>query len=115
MHLEKVVAHLIAGFIIAVGLLFGIASTSRIPYMYVQPSGRLPVLGISAVFVVAGICALYLLRKGKLKKEGVSIADVRLEAIEKMNDPGLLSQIATQESNADLSAAAQDRLKEIEA
>ena len=115
MHFERIVSHLIAGFLIAVGLLFGIASTSRMPYINVHPSGRLPVLGISAVFVAAGICALYLLRKGRLKKEGVSIAAVRQEAIEKMKDPGLLSRIATRESNPDLRAAAQDRLKKLEA
>lgn len=115
MHFEKTVAHLIAGFLIAVGLLFGIASTVGMPYIDVQRSGRLPVLGISAFFVIAGVGALYLLRKGKLKKEGVSIADVRQEAIEKMNDPKLLARIATQEPDAELRASAQDRLKELDA
>lgn len=114
MHLERIVAHFIAGYLIAVGLLFGTASTIRIPYIDIQPSGQFLVLGISAVFVVCGIGSLYLLRKGMLKKEGVSIADVRMEAIEKMNDPKLLAKIATQDSDAALRAAAQDRLKELE-
>ncbi|MGD8801443.1 MAG: hypothetical protein PVJ44_23205 [Desulfobacterales bacterium] len=115
MHLERIVAHFIAGYLIAVGLLFGAASTIRIPYINVQPSGQMPVLVISAFFVVAGVGALYLLRKGKLKKEGVSIADVRQEAIEKMNDPKLLARIATQEPDDELRASAQDRLKELDA
>ena len=115
MHLERIVAHFIAGYLIVVGLLFGIASTIQMPYFSVQPSHQWLVLGISAFFLVAGIGAFYLLRKGKLKKEGVTIADVRQEAIEKMNDPKLLSKIATQEPDAALRATAQDRLKELEA
>ena len=51
-------------------------------------------------------------KEGKLKKEGVSIADVRQEAIEKMNDPKLLAQTVSQEPDAEPRASAQDRLKE---
>jgi hypothetical protein len=104
---------MVAGYLIAVGLFFGFASVFRIPFVDVQPVGRFLVLGISAVFVILGIGSFILLPKGKLKKEGASITEIRQEAIEKMNDPQLLSRIATKDANAKLRELAQDRLKEL--
>jgi hypothetical protein len=114
MHLERFFAHIVAGYLIAIGLFFGFASVIQIPYIDVQPSGQFSVLGISVVFAVFGIGSLYLLRKGKLKKEGAAISEVRQEAIEKMNDAMLLSRIATQDSDAKLRKVAQERLSELE-
>lgn len=113
MHLERMFAHIIAAFLIAVGLIFGFASVIQMSFLDVQPSGKHIVLGISAVFALGGISAFYLLRKGKLKKAGASITDIRQEAIEKMNDPQLLSRIATKDANTALRELAQDRLKEL--
>ena len=113
MHLERMFSHIIAAYLIAVGLFFGFASVIQTSYLKVQPVGKPIVLGISAIFVLCGISAFYLLRKGKLKKEGVSITDIRQEAIEKMKDPQLLSRIATKDANAELRELAQDRLNEL--
>ena len=114
MHLERTLARIIAGYLIAVALLFGFASVAQIPYVDVQPTGKLWILGISAVFAIFGISSLYLLRKGKLKREGASISEVRQEAVEKMNDPMLLSRIATRDPNTKLREVAQKRLTELE-
>ena len=113
MHLERIFAHIVAGYLIAVGLFFGLASVFQIPYIHIEPAGKFLVLGMSAVFAASGAGSFFLLRKGKLKKEGASLSEVRQEAIEKLKDPELLSRIALKDSDSELRASAQERLKEI--
>lgn len=111
--MERTLSHLIAGYLIAVGLLFGFSSVFGSLFIEVQPEGKFYVFGISVVFVLAGIASLFLLRKGMLKKQGSSISQVRQEAVEKMKDPELLSRIALEESEEELKEAAKERLKEV--
>lgn len=113
MHLERIFAHIVAGYLIAVGLFFGLASVFQISYIHIESAGKFYVLGISAVFTASGAGSFFLLRKGKLKKEGTSLTEVRQEAIEKLKDPELLSRIALKDSDSELRASAQERLKEI--
>ena len=113
MHLERIFAHIVAGYLIAVGLFFGLASIFQISYIHIEPAGKFYVLGISAVFAASGAGSFFLLRKGKLKKEGASLSEVRQEAIEKLKDPELLSRIALKDSDSELRESAQERLKEI--
>jgi hypothetical protein len=113
MQFEKTLAHIVAGYLIAVGLFFGFASVFRIPFVDVQPTGKFLVLGVSAVFLLVGIGSFFLLRQGKLKKKGVSMSKVRQRAVEKMKDPELLSRIALKDSDEKLREAAQERLKEM--
>jgi len=114
MNLERMFAHIVAGYLIAVGLFFGLASVSQIPHiLHIEPAGRVFVLGIAAVFAVLGAGSFFLLRKGKLKKEGASITEVRQEAIEKLKDPELLSRIALKDTDSELRESARERLKEL--
>jgi predicted CopG family antitoxin len=113
MHLERIFAHIVAGYLIAVGLFFGLASIFQISYIHIEPTGKFYVLGISAVFAASGACSFFLLRKGKLKKEGASLTEVRQEAIEKLKDPELLSQIAIKDADSELRETAMERLREL--
>ena len=113
MHFERMLSHIVAGYLIAVGLFFGLASIFQMPYLQIKQTGKFFVLGISAVFVALGVGSFFLLCKGKLKKKGATLTEVRKEAIEKMNDPQLLSRIATKDENTELRELAQDRLKEL--
>lgn len=113
MHLERIFAHVVAGYLIAVGLFFGLAAIFQVPYLHIESAGKFYVLIISAVFAALGAGSFFLLRKGKLKKEGATLAEVRQEAIEKLKDPELLSRIAIKDSDSELRASAQERLKEI--
>lgn len=113
MHLERMFARIVAGYLMFVGLFFGLASILQLPYISIQPSGKLYVLVISAIFMASGIGSFFLLRKGKLKKEGASIKEVRHEAIEKMKDPELLARIAIKDPDDALRESAKERLKEI--
>ena len=114
MHFERMFAHIVAGYLIAVGLFFGLASVFQIPLiLHIEPGGKVFVLGISAVFAALGVGSFFLLRKGKLKKDGASITEVRQEAIEKLKDPELLSRIAIKDSDSEVRESAQERLKKI--
>jgi len=113
MHLERMFAHVVAGYLVLVGLFFGLAAVFKIPDINIQPAGKLYVAGISAVFVIMGIGSFFLLRRGKLKKEGASIAEVRQEAVEKMKDPELLSRIAIKDADSEVRESAIERLKEL--
>jgi hypothetical protein len=113
MHFERMLAHIIAGYLIVVGLFFGLASIFQMPYLQIEPAGKFYVLAISAVFGALGVSSIFLLRKGKLKKEGASLTEVRQEAIEKLKDPQLLSRIAINDDDVKVRESAQERLKEI--
>jgi hypothetical protein len=96
-----------------VGLFFGLAAVFKIPDINIQPAGKLYVVGISLVFILSGIGSFFLLRQGKLRKEGASILEVRQEAVEKLKDPELLARIAIKDPDAELRESAKERLKEI--
>jgi hypothetical protein len=113
MYFERRLAHIIAGYLIAVGLFFGLASIFQMPYLQIEPAGKIYVLGISAIFVALGVGSFFLLRKGRLKKKGASLTEVRQEAIEKLKDPQLLSRIAVNDDDVKVRESAQERLKEI--
>ena len=113
MHLERIFAHMVAGYLIAVGLFFGLASIFQMPYLQIEPAGKVSVLGISTAFAALGVGSFFLLCKGKLRKEGASLTEVRQEAIEKLKDPELLSRIALKDSDMQVRESAQERLKEI--
>jgi hypothetical protein len=40
MHLERIFAHIVAGYLIAVGLLFGLASIFQISYIHIESAGK---------------------------------------------------------------------------
>jgi predicted CopG family antitoxin len=113
MNFERMFAHIVAGYLIAVGLFFGLASIFQVPYLQIEPAGKVLVLGISTVFAALGFGSLFLLRQGKLKKKGASLTEVRQEAIEKLKDPELLSRIALKDDDSELREAAKERLKEL--
>jgi hypothetical protein len=113
MQLERMFAHVVAGYLIAVGLFFGLASVFQMPYLHIEPAGKFYVLAISAVFAALGVSSFFLLRKGKLKKKGAPLTEVRQEAIEKLKDPELLSRIAIQDDDSELRDKAKERLKDL--
>lgn len=69
--------------------------------------------GISFLFIGIGIYSIYLLRKGKLKKSGKSITEVRQESVKKLKDPALLAQIALEDQNSEIRKAAEERLEKL--
>lgn len=113
MNIRKYMPYTIAGFVVAVGVLFCVSVLIDGILFDAEPPGSHFLIGISILFMSAGIYYMYLLSRGKLKGSGKSIVDVRQEAIEKMDDPVLLARIASADEPPEIRKAAQERLEKI--
>jgi multisubunit Na+/H+ antiporter MnhC subunit len=113
MNLKKNIPYTIASFLIAVGVLFCVSVLIDGVLIDAEPPGSHFLIGISILFMSAGIYYLYLLSRGKLEGSGKSIVEVRQEAIEKMDDPVLLARIASGDEPLEIRKTAQKRLEEI--
>lgn len=104
---------LIAAAIVATGALFLGASLLEFPFMTVEPPGAYFMMGVAVVFIAGGSYFLLKARRGDLKPQGVTVTDVRKQAIEKMESPELLSQIAREDPKPEVRDKALKRLEEI--
>lgn len=114
MNIQKAFPYLVAGYTVVVGLFFLISSLIDTPFLNAEPPGSYILSVVSIIFIAVGSFYTYLLHKGKLKRTGKSIAEVRQEAIEKIKDPALLSKIALEDSNPECRKAAKERLEDLE-
>jgi hypothetical protein len=65
------------------------------------------------IFIAGGISAVYLRYRGKLRKSGKSVKEVRLEAIYNYKDTESLVNIVLEEQDLEIRKAAEERLKDI--
>ena len=72
-------------------------------------------LAISIIFLIAGVLFIYLFFNNKLQRQGKSVIEIRLEAIEKYDSPSILADIVRNEPVEKIRQAAQRRLEEISA
>jgi len=113
MYIKRVFPYLVACYSVAVGLLFITASLADIPFLDTEPPGSYILSAISITFIFGGVCFICLLYKGRLKKEGKTIAEVRRESVEKIKDPSVLSKIALEDPYPERRKAAHERLKQL--
>ena len=113
MRLNKHIPYAIAGFVFAVGVFFCISAFMDGVFVDTEPPGSHFLIGVSSVFIGAGVYSLYLLRRGKLKESGGSIVEVRQRAVKKMKDPVLLARIASGDEALEIRETAQRRLEEL--
>jgi hypothetical protein len=113
MYFKKSFPYMVAGFIIAVGLLFSVSSLTSVAFLDPDPPGRHFLLAFSIILIVSGVYSIYMIKRGKLEKSGNSIDEVRHEAIENLKDPALLAQIASEDQNPEIQKTAEVRLEEL--
>lgn len=113
MNLKKIIPYAIAGYVILVGVFFGISTLFNGVFVDPEPPGSYFLIVISIIFIGVGFCVLYLLSQGKLEESGKPIVEVRKEAIEKMKDPVLLAQIASEDELSEIKKTAKKRLYEL--
>jgi hypothetical protein len=104
---------LIAAAVAATGVLFLCAGLLELPFLEVQPPGGYFLMGLAIVFIFGGGFFLLKAKQGDLEPQGVTITDVRKRAIEKMESPELLSQIAREDPKPEVRRKAMKRLEEI--
>jgi hypothetical protein len=113
MNLNRDFPYVVACYLIAVGLFFIFSDMLGADYLAARPPGKYYLYGLSIIFIAAGIVAVYLKYQGKLRRSDKSITEVRLEAIENLNDTALLANIALEETDSEVQKAAETRLKQI--
>jgi hypothetical protein len=113
MNLNRDFPYLVACYLIAVGLFFILSDVLSVTYLSAAPPGKYYLYGLSIIFIVAGTGSVYLKYQGKLRRAGKCLKEVRLEAIENLNDSALLANIALEEEDDEIQSAAEQRLKEL--
>jgi hypothetical protein len=113
MDLNRHFPYLVACYLIAVGFFFILSDILDTAYLSAEPPGKYYLHGFSIVLIIAGAGAIYLKRRGKLKKSGKTIKEVRLEAIENLTDAALLANIALEQEDEEIQSAAEERLKDL--
>lgn len=113
MNLAENHPQVIAAAIAAVGALYLGASLLELPFLAINPPGAYFMMGLAIVFLFAGGFFLIKARRGGLKPQGVTITDVRKKAIEKMESPELLRQIAREDPKPEVRQKALKRLEDI--
>lgn len=113
MNLNRDFPYLVASYLIVVGLFFIVSDILDATFLSAEPPGEYYLYGVSVIFIVAGAAAVYLKNQGRLKKSGKTLKEVRLEAIEKLDDAALLANIALDQEDEEIQNAAEERLKEL--
>jgi hypothetical protein len=104
---------LIAAAIAAAGALFLSASILEFPFLQTQPPGAYFLMALAIVFLLSGGYFLIKAQRGELQPRNKTVAEVRLQAVGKMDSTELLSQIAQEDPDADVREKAVERLEEI--
>jgi hypothetical protein len=86
-----------------------------LPFLTIRPPGVFWAGGYAVILIAAGIYFFICARRGKLEPHGHTVAEVRMEAIEKMQSTDLLSRIALEDDDKDVRHKAARRLEEITA
>ena len=104
---------IVACYIVAVGLFFLSTVVVENTLITPDPGGRPVLLALSIAFAVAGAVFALLFFKGRLKRSGKTVKEVRLEAVGKLDAESMLADIALKDPDPDVRVMAQKRLEEI--
>lgn len=104
---------IVACYVAAVGLFFLSTLVIENALITLDPGGRPFLLAVSIVFAVAGAAFALMFFKGRLKRSGITVKEVRLEAVAKLDAESMLADIALKDPDSDVRLVAQKRLEEI--
>lgn len=90
---KQVFPFLVSCFVALVGGFFLFLTLVETPILQTEAPGRFYLMGIAGLFVLAGFYFMIMARRGELKRQGKTILEVRLEAVERLKDPMLLEKI----------------------
>jgi hypothetical protein len=104
---------IVAGYVVAVGLFFLSTVVIENALITLEPAGRPVLAALSIAFAVAGAVFALLFFKGRLKRSGITVKEVRMEAVAKLTAESMLADIALKDPDPDVRLIAQKRLEEI--
>jgi hypothetical protein len=104
---------IIAVAVVVTGALFLVACLQGLPFLTPEAPGAYWLAALSIVFIISGILFLVSARRGGLNPRGETVAEVRMQAVEKMQSKELLSRIVLEDDDEMVRDKAARRLEEI--
>jgi hypothetical protein len=96
-----------------VGLIFSILPVAQTSLINFKEPNKYFLMGISFIFFLFGVRYGYLALRGKLEPKGISVREVRKEALEKIESIAYLSKTAKNDPDPSVRKKALRRLEEI--
>jgi hypothetical protein len=113
MNLVKNVPFWVACFVAATGLFFSIVTLTPLSAIqFAAPNAYFLTVVAVILFIAGGAYALLAL-KGGLKKQGVTVTEVRKKALEKINSEAYLAKVAQEDPDPEVRQVAIQRLEKI--
>ncbi len=114
MNLRQVFPVMVMGYVTVTGALFLVAGLIGIPFLSVDPSRMPAVIILAGVLIALSVCFFFAWRRGRLKKQGKTVLEVRLQAVEKAKERSTLVKIAEDpDEHPDVRRRAGERLKDL--
>jgi hypothetical protein len=113
MMLKRYFPLIVAGYVVAVGLFFFSTVVTENALITPEPAGRPVLLALSIAFAAAGAVFAFLFLKGRLKRSGMTVKEVRMEAVAELDAESMLADIVLKDPDPDVRLVAQKRLEEI--
>lgn len=114
MNLKSAFPVMVMGFVLVTGALFLAAGLVGVPFLSVDASRASVVSIVAGVLIAASILFYFAWQRGRLRKQGKSLLEVRMEAVEKAKEPSTLVKIAEDpDEHPDVRRRAGERLKDL--
>jgi hypothetical protein len=102
---------LISILVLCVGLFFAAAVLANLPFIDPSPPGIYALIAISLLLTVSGALFMVKTLRGDLEPDGVTLSEMRMEAVEAIADKALLARIAAKDKHPDVRDKAKQRLE----
>jgi len=103
----------VAFYVTVVGLGFSILMIVRTPPLDFKEPNKYYLAGISIIFLILGVRYGYLAFKGKLEPKGVTVKEVRKQALRKIKSEAYLAKVIKEDPDPGVRKTALKRLEEI--
>ena len=109
----KNISFYVSVYVTIVGLFFSVLPVVQTSLIEFKAPNKYYLMGFAFIFFACGCYYAYLSLKGKLEPEGVSVAEIRKEALEKIESETYLAKAAQDDPDPEVREKALERLKEI--
>jgi ABC-type nickel/cobalt efflux system permease component RcnA len=113
MKVFKNISFFVAVYVTTVGLVFTVLPVTQTALIEFKAPGKYFLMGFAFIFFVCGCWYVYRSLRGNLKPEGVSVVEIRKEALQKIESETYLAKAAQSDPNPEIREKALERLKEI--
>jgi hypothetical protein len=109
----KNISFYVAAYVAIVGLFFIVLPVVQTSLIEFKAPNKYFLMGFAFILFVGGCWSGYLSLRGELEPDGVSVVEIRKEALEKSESETYLAKAALNDPDSEVREKAMDRLKEI--